>query len=114
VYSTALSGVILQSIHHTIHIHQQALKFHITQISYSTVTIGGKIFGCLTALTGVIVLAMPTTVIGTNFSDIYEAHYARKREEAAEEGRNLKILQIHREKKITVDQKSLRQTETEF
>jgi hypothetical protein len=28
------------------------------------VTIGGRIFGVLTALTGVIVLAMPTTVIG--------------------------------------------------
>jgi len=50
------------------------------------VTIGGKICGVLTALTGVIVLAMPTTVIGTNFSDIYESYYARKREEAAELG----------------------------
>jgi hypothetical protein len=45
------------------------------------VTIGGKIFGVCTTLTGVIVLAMPTTVIGTNFSDIYESYHARKREE---------------------------------
>jgi hypothetical protein len=45
------------------------------------VTVGGRIFGVFTALTGVIVLAMPTTVIGTNFSDIYESYYARKREE---------------------------------
>jgi hypothetical protein len=47
------------------------------------VTIMGKIFGVFTALTGVIVLAMPTTVIGTNFSDIYESYYERKREEEA-------------------------------
>lgn len=52
------------------------------------VTVGGKIFGVFTALTGVIVLAMPTTVIGTNFSDIYESYYARKREEAADDAEN--------------------------
>lgn len=50
-------------------------------------TMGGKIFGVFAALTGVIVLAMPTTVIGTNFSDIYEAYYARKREEEREQGK---------------------------
>ena len=49
-------------------------------------TLGGKVFGVFAALTGVIVLAMPTTVIGTNFSDIYEAYYAKKREEQLEQG----------------------------
>lgn len=34
--------------------------------------------GALTALSGVIVLAMPTTVIGTNFSDTYEEYQFRK------------------------------------
>lgn len=38
----------------------------------------GKLVGAVTAITGVIVLAMPTTVIGTNFSEIYEAYYERK------------------------------------
>ena len=32
-----------------------------------------------------VVLAMPTTVIGTNFSDIYESYYERKREEEADD-----------------------------
>jgi hypothetical protein len=44
------------------------------------VTIGGRIFGVLTALTGVIVLAMPTTVIGTTFSAIYDSYYTQKGE----------------------------------
>jgi hypothetical protein len=34
--------------------------------------------GALATITGVIVLAMPTTVIGTNFSDIYDVYYAQK------------------------------------
>lgn len=46
----------------------------------------GKLIGALTAITGVIVLAMPTTVIGTNFSEIYEAYYEKKAEQAALDG----------------------------
>jgi len=46
----------------------------------------GKMVGAVTAITGVIVLAMPTTVIGTNFSEIYEAYYEKKAEEAGGEG----------------------------
>ena len=49
------------------------------------VTVGGKVFGVFTALTGVVVLAMPTTVIGTNFSEIYEDYYARKRLQSLED-----------------------------
>ena len=41
----------------------------------------GQFVGAVTALTGVIVLAMPTTVIGTNFSDIYERYYDEKEQE---------------------------------
>ena len=52
------------------------------------VTTLGQFIGAFTAITGVIVLAMPTTVIGTNFSDIYDNYYEakeRKEQEAQAE-----------------------------
>lgn len=43
----------------------------------------GQLIGAVAAITGVIVLAMPTTVIGTNFS---EAYYAKRGDEEEEDG----------------------------
>ncbi|EKX45532.1 hypothetical protein GUITHDRAFT_152622 [Guillardia theta CCMP2712] len=44
----------------------------------------GKVLGCIAALTGLVVLAMPTTVLGGTFSDIYEEYYRRKNEKETE------------------------------
>eukprot|EP00284_Hemiselmis_tepida_P016058 CAMPEP_0174929326 /NCGR_PEP_ID=MMETSP1355-20121228/27142_1 /TAXON_ID=464990 /ORGANISM="Hemiselmis tepida, Strain CCMP443" /LENGTH=549 /DNA_ID=CAMNT_0016175521 /DNA_START=43 /DNA_END=1688 /DNA_ORIENTATION=+ len=57
------------------------------------VTTLGQFIGACTAITGVIVLAMPTTVIGTNFSDIYDSYYeAKEFKEQEEDARAAKAL----------------------
>ena len=45
---------------------------------YYPTSMGGKLIGCVTTITGILVLALPITIIGTNFSEEYTREKAKQ------------------------------------
>ena len=44
------------------------------------VTSGGRTLACITAIGGIICIALPVTVIGTNFTKEYDAYFERQKQ----------------------------------
>jgi ABC-type phosphate transport system permease subunit len=52
------------------------------------VTIGGKVLGSVCAITGVILIAMPISLLANNFGNVYNSKNKKER-----------IIKIHKERK---------------